>query len=73
MRKSILIVFFLGLWVLLLNSNSFADGNSSIPPADTSALSQKLDKIIDTQAEILKELDEVKVELQIVKVRASRG
>ena len=73
MRKGFVSALLLGFCLFLLNSNSFAEGDSAAAPTDTRSLSQKLDKIIDTQAEILKELDEVKAELQIVKIRASRG
>ena len=73
MKKIFLSVLFLGFWILLLNSNLFADEVSAVTSGDTGSLSQKLDKIIDTQAEILKELNEMKAELEIVKIRASRG
>ncbi len=40
--------------------------------ADTSALSSKLDKILSTQQEILQQLGQIKAELAIIKMRATR-
>ena len=73
MRKGFVIFVFLGFWAFLLNSNVFADENPAVNPTENGSVTSKLDKIIDTQTEILKQLDEVKAELQIVKVRASQG
>lgn len=39
--------------------------------ADDSAVASKLDQLQSNQAQILKELDEIKAELEIVKVRVS--
>ena len=39
--------------------------------ADEAELVSKLDKLKENQEQILKELDEIKAELQIVKIRAS--
>jgi len=39
--------------------------------AEDGLASQKLDKVLENQERILKKLDEVKDELQVVKVRAS--
>ncbi|MBI3315365.1 MAG: hypothetical protein HYZ87_00085 [Candidatus Omnitrophica bacterium] len=39
--------------------------------ADDGFVSQKLDRVLQNQERILKTLDEVKEELQVVKVRAS--
>ena len=39
--------------------------------ADDAALDSKLDQLQKNQEQILKELDEIKAELQIVKIRAS--
>ena len=69
MRKVCVVVLFIGLCGIFFNSSSFAADNS----ADNGSISGKLDKIIDTQTEILKELQDVKAEVQIVKVRASQG
>ncbi len=40
--------------------------------ADDSGLNTKLDRVLSNQEEILKQLEEVKKEVQIVKVRATR-
>lgn len=40
--------------------------------ADDAALSQKIDRVLEKQDQILAELASVKEELQIVKVRATR-
>ena len=75
MRKSFMVVIFLGFWLFSLSGNSVADENtvSAATTGDNGTLSQKLDKVISTQGEILKQLDEIKSELQVVKVRASQG
>ena len=49
------------------NNPSFTAGSTG-----TDSVSQKLDKISDTQSQILRELEEIKEELQIVKIRASQ-
>ena len=75
MRKGLVIAVLIGLWTFFLNGSSFA-GDNSAPASnstDNGAISGKLDKIIDTQEEILKELQDVKAEVQVVKVRASQG
>ena len=75
MRKCQILSFFTGLCLFFLSFTAFADENqvSAANPSDNQSVSGKLDRIIDTQAEILKQLDEVKAELEIVKIRASRG
>ena len=75
MRKSFMVVIFLGFWLFSLSGNSVTDENtvSAATTGDNGTLSQKLDKVISTQGEILKQLDEIKSELQVVKVRASQG
>lgn len=45
----------------------FADGDS----AAGSAVSQKLNQVVQNQEKILTALDEIKAELEVVKVRAS--
>ena len=76
MRKIFVSTVFSGLCLFFLSLNSFADENSAPVPSvssnDSGSVSRKLDRIIDTQSEILKQLDEIKAELQIVKIRASQ-
>ena len=45
---------------------------SDAPAVDTGDIQQKLKQIIQTQADIQKTLEEMKAELQIIKVRASQ-
>ncbi len=52
------------------DEDTASPGNGSIS-GDAEMLSKRLDKISASQAEILKELAEIKAELQIVKIRAS--
>ena len=42
------------------------------PKLDTAAIEKKLNEVLSNQALILQRLDELKAELQIVKVRATR-
>ena len=42
------------------------------PKLDTAAIEKKLNEVLSNQALILQRLDELKTELQIVKVRATR-
>ena len=74
MKKMAGVIFILGIWSCVLGKNVFADENSvPVPnPVETSIASEKLDKVIQTQEQILKELDEIKAELEIVKIRASQ-
>ena len=63
MRRIFVIFFVFSLLSASSVIYSFADDNS---------VSYKLDKIMETQAQVLKELDEMKAELQIVKIRSSQ-
>ncbi len=45
--------------------------SKSLALADDGVNSQKLDQVLQNQKEILQKLDEVKAELQIVKIRAT--
>ncbi|GEM_PF-3162102 len=45
----------------------FADGASAVKED----VSQKLNQVIQNQEKILRELDEIKAELQVIKVRSS--
>ena len=75
MRKFFVIVTLVICGAFPLSANLFADDNQApaINAAENQSLSQKLDKVIATQDEILRQLDEVKSELQVVKIRASRA
>ncbi len=73
MRKMFVIFFILGL-VSILSSPGLSAGENQPPNQwNNEPSSQKLDKIMESQTEILKQLDEIKAELQVVKVRASQG
>ena len=63
MKKKIVIFIF-----ILISSASFCPRLY----ADDATISAKLDRVISGQEEILKKLEEVKEEVQIVKVRATR-
>lgn len=66
--------FFMCFFVtmLFLTQPAFAQPVAA-KSADAAAQSQtKLDKILQNQVEILKQLDEIKKELAIVKARATR-
>ena len=56
------------LILLLMSSVSFCP----ILLADDASINARLDRVISGQEEILKKLEEVKEEVQIVKVRATR-
>lgn len=59
------------VWVVVLfNLTALLCGRTLL--ADDSGVNAKLDRVLDNQAEILKQLEEVKKEVEIVKVRATR-
>ena len=81
MKKWFTRAIFFSLVSVFFALNLFADENPA-PTENTPApaasslpmelLSQKVDKIGATQTQILKELEEIKAELDIVKIRASQ-
>ncbi|OIO38331.1 MAG: hypothetical protein AUJ71_03260 [Candidatus Omnitrophica bacterium CG1_02_49_16] len=75
MRKIFNMLWLIGFFWAFLTAHSFAGEPSTLSSKvtlDNESVSQKLDKIIAAQAEILKQLDEVKAELEITKIRASQ-
>ena len=54
-------------WGLVANAETKRE-----PKLDTVAIEKKLNEVLSNQALILQRLDELKAELQIVKVRATR-
>ena len=69
------VVFILGFISVFSTVNSFADINPETPAVnsvDNVTLSKKLDKITESQSKILNELDELKAELAIVKIRVTQ-
>ena len=66
MRKIVAMVVGIGLGLCFFSVLSYADDS-------TAFVSAKLDKISETQAQILQKLDEIKSELNVIKVRASQG
>ena len=65
MKKWIVVLIFFFFAVVFSYKPLFADGEQF------SGINQKLSQILDNQAEILKQLSDVKSELQVIKVRAS--
>ncbi len=75
MKKNLILAIFFGSLLFFAVNHSFADENNTAPaptPVNTDMVSVKLDKILANQDLILKQLDEMKAELQIVKIRASQ-
>ena len=68
MKKYLTLAVFLCCLAARGTATAFADEAS-----DIAAMSKKTDTIIKTQQDILKQLDDIKAELQIIKVRSSRG
>ena len=57
----------------LMSAGAFAaPANTSKPAPAAGEISAKLDKITKNNEEILRQLDEMKKELYIIKIRASR-
>jgi hypothetical protein len=70
MRK-FFVAAFLFCSVLIMSSNTlFADENRA-RMTDTELLSRKIDKIAESQTQIIKALEELKAELEIVKIRVT--
>ena len=70
MRK-FFVAAFLFCSVLIMSSNVlFADENRT-RMTDTELLSRKIDKIAESQSQIIKALEELKAELEIVKIRVT--
>ena len=74
MKKYFLVSILTGFWLIVLGGNLFADESPApvVNTSDNGSVSEKLDRVISTQEEILKQLDEIKSELEVVKVRASQ-
>ena len=78
MRRIMITVFLFSFISFFSSARSFADGSreSNLAPVvsmpDNEMLSKKLDKITESQSKILNELDEIKAELQIVKIRVTQ-
>lgn len=64
---------FLGIFLILMLVSGIGSGTARAEGEgnSTSDIQQKLNNIVATQTEVLKQLDEIKAELQIIKVRAS--
>lgn len=66
----------LGVVVLVVMAVSIFAANSSIRAqgdgADSTALAGKLDEVIKNQKKVLQGLDEIKSELNIIKIRVSQ-
>ncbi len=63
-------VFLLVFLVLLSSSSSFADETESAVSAE---VNEKLVRVMETQQQILKELEDIKSELHILKIRVSQN
>ena len=74
MKKIVIAVFVFGLFIYSFNMKSFAGENMVTSPnaIETSIVSEKLDRILQAQDQILSDLDNIKAELEIVKIRASQ-
>lgn len=69
MMKQIIVAGFFAAILGLAAVNLFARA----PEATLNSLSGKLDQVMKTQGDIIRKLDELKTEVNIVKIRATRG
>ncbi len=60
------------IFALGIQAGFSKDNEKGKAESDTSEIAQRLDEVLANQAEILKQFDEIKQELAIIKVRASR-
>ena len=65
-------VVFLAAALCLAPSAFAADTSAAAPKVQTQQLDKKMDQIIATQKEIIQKLDEIKSEVEVVKIRATR-
>ena len=72
MNKILAVVFIFGFLSIFSGVPSIADGYAASSSMDNESVSNKLDQIMNFESQILKQLDEIKAELQIVKIRASQ-
>ncbi len=70
-RKIIFVLVALAL-ISALGTQVVLSKEKQAPALDTSKIVRKLDEALSNQAEILKKFEEIKQELAIIKVRASR-
>ena len=70
-RKIIFVLVALAL-ISALGTQVVFSKEKQAPALDTSKIVRKLDEVLANQAEILKKFEEIKQELAIIKVRASR-
>ena len=67
-------ILFLFLFLPALATTAYADEHSDMTSApDRQELSGKIAKIMDTQTEILKQLEELKKELAVIRIRVSQN
>ena len=72
MNKIPAVIFIFGFLSIFSGVPSFTDGYAASSSMDNESVSNKLDQIMNVESQILKQLDEIKAELQIVKIRASQ-
>lgn len=51
---------------------SFGKENDSSSKSDVTGLSEKIDRVLDNQADIIARLTDIRQELDVIRVRASR-
>ena len=71
MSKILAVFFIFGFLSIFSGVASFADENPA-PANNDELVLDKLDKIMESQSQVLKQLEDMKSELQIVKIRASQ-
>jgi len=72
MRRKIVFVLVALALISALGTQVVLSKEKQAPALDTSKIVRKLDEVLANQAEILKKFEEIKQELAIIKVRASR-
>ena len=73
MEKKVIFVLIATVLIFALGTQTgfSKDNEKEKAESDTTGIVQKLDEVLANQAEILKQFDEIKQELAIIKVRAS--
>jgi len=74
-RKTLVVSIFLALVIFLgvFTLKGFTKETKSVGSNDISVLSEKIDTVLKNQQEIIEQLEGIKTELDIIKIRASRN
>jgi len=71
-RKFAVVILLVGMFFVGLSITQNADSSEAKGDPPNTTVKAKLDEVITNQQQIIAKLDEIKSELQIVKIRASR-